>query len=1060
MKKQLQLLRVEDDDADRRALRHMVQAKHLPWEITDAGTLAAARARLNSHPFDLVIADSHLPDGEGTDLYGDLPNTPFILLTGTLEEQATLRTLSRVTDDLLVKDRRRHYLDALPIAVEKTLRRQRLRRIEQRLARKLRLSEERWRLLVSEVKDYAIVMLDPSGRVVTWNDGAERLAGYTAEEIVGRHFSEFYPPEMAVVGKPARVLKQALERGRFVEEGWRVRKNGARFWARVTITPVLDPRHRLKGFAKVTQDLSTAKQLEDLLQSKIEDLETVRVDLNVQNERLAASQELVEQERRRYHDLFEHAPDAYIVTDLCGQITEANQAAYGMLGPFLRNFPLSMFVAPQDKSRVRELLQNFRSDRTSSGQAIEVLLQTTHGTPPVPCALSVNAVMNESGEVIAARWLARDISERKQAERRVTESEQRLRMAMEIAGLGYGESDVIAQKASFDAQAQKILGLSEPVMSEAAAWNLVHPADRGAVEAADATLRDSQRAGAVVLEHRIVRPDGQMRWVMWHGKALYNESVTPARLMRFVYVLRDITDRKQAEETLRLQAAALDAAANGIIITDRKGVVQWVNHAFTRLTGFDANEVIGRTPRILRSGQHEPEFYRELWNTILSGQVWQGQVVNRRKDGTLYTEELTITPVTGGDEVTHFVGINHDVTRRIRTEQALRDSEQLFHSLADNIAQLAWMTDASGGILWMSQRWLDYTGRSLEAMRQGGWAQVHHPEHVERVKRSWDEHMRLGERWEETFPLLGKDGTYRWFLSCAIPIRNAQGELIRWFGTNTDVTAEKEAEAELEAARRQLQEYADRLEALVEQRTSALQSSLGSIEELLYTIAHDLRAPNRAMQGMATVLLEEHAGNLDPTGLEYLQHIREAALQNDRLMCDLLAYGQLSHVDLPLEPVPLGEVAAAVHNELATEIQARGAVLHSPTKWPVVIGARSSLEQVLANLIGNALKFVAPGVQPVVHLSVDEDRSTGRVRLHVRDNGIGIPLEHQARVWQPFQRLHGPRQYEGTGMGLAIVRKTVERMKGRVFLESAPGRGSDFIVELLTPPQTPPQRPS
>jgi PAS domain S-box-containing protein len=147
---------------------------------------------------------------------------------------------------------------------------------------------------------------------------------------------------------------------------------------------------------------------------------------------------------------------------------------------------------------------------------------------------------------------------------------------------------------------------------------------------------------------------------------------------------RDITERKRAEEELRLRGAALEAAANGIIITDQQGNIQWSNPAFSQMTGYGSREVLGQNPRLLKSGQQSPEFYRHLWETILSGQVWRGEIVDRRKDASLYVEEMTIAPVLNEPgEITHFVAVKQDVTDRKRAEAQLEQNNQELRALSE-----------------------------------------------------------------------------------------------------------------------------------------------------------------------------------------------------------------------------------------------------------------------------------------------------------------------------------------------------------------------------------------
>ncbi len=264
-----------------------------------------------------------------------------------------------------------------------------------------------------------------------------------------------------------------------------------------------------------------------------------------------------------------------------------------------------------------------------------------------------------------------------------------------------------------------------------------------------------------------------------------------------------------------------------------------------------------------------------------------------------------------------------------------------------------------------------------------------------------------------------------------------------------DITARRKSEAVQSVAKEKRLRRNAELESIVGLSTAELRLSNTQLETFVYSIAHDLRAPLRAMQGFSQLLVQDHSANLNNEGRSYANFINTAAQTMDHLLADLLAFSHISQQKFELAPVALDAVVLSALAGCETEIRESHATIENIPPWPAVLAHAATLRQVLVNLLGNAVKFVASGA-PHVRLRA-ELRPGAKVRIWIEDNGIGIPSEFHERIFQVFQRLH-TTAYAGTGIGLAIVQKGVERMGGRVGVESAPGTGSKFWIELNLAP--------
>lgn len=590
-----------------------------------------------------------------------------------------------------------------------------------------------------------------------------------------------------------------------------------------------------------------------------------------------------------------------------------------------------------------------------------------------------------------------------------------------------------------------------------------------APEFIDVTLRQAESLAtggeAAPYEKQMIRKDGSRWWGLFAPMRLRGGGPR-ALCMEFIV---DITERKQAAEALRESEeryrAFLANSSEGMWRLEfnppidvtlpiekqveaayRDGRYAECNDAMARMYGLGrAEDLIGKTLDFMLP-RNVPEAVEFVTSVIRAGyRVSDVESEERDAHGERVFFSNSMVGVVENGRLSRMWGTQRDITRRKQVEDAMRELSERFQTLADNIPALAWMANPDGSIFWFNKRLYDYTGKTWEDMQNWGWKSVHHPEHMERVVSRWEEHLHEGKAWEDTFPLRGADGEYRWFLGQARPIRDAEGKIVRWFGTYTDVTALRETQRQLSEANEQLSSRARQLNALVEKRTAELRETVQQLETFSYSIVHDMRAPLRSVRSFASILDTEYRDRMDDTGRTYLERIMASAARMDSLITDVLKYSQLTSSEMAFTRVDLDKLVTEIVEQYP-QFQEAASAIHIEHPLPAARGNSALLTQVLSNLIGNALKFVPPERAPQVNVSGEVNGE--RVRLWVADNGIGIPPGQREKIFGLFQRLHHMDEYPGTGVGLAIVKKAVERMHGNVGVESEPGQGSRFWVEL------------
>jgi PAS domain S-box-containing protein len=363
----------------------------------------------------------------------------------------------------------------------------------------------------------------------------------------------------------------------------------------------------------------------------------------------------------------------------------------------------------------------------------------------------------------------------------------------------------------------------------------------------------------------------------------------------------------------------------------------------------------------------------------------------------------------------------------------LEERETQFRVLADAIPQLAWMAEPDGSIFWYNERWYAYTGTTPEAMRGSGWQAVHDPAMLPAVLARWRAAIAAGAPFEMQFPLRGADGSYHWFLTQVHPVRDREGRIVRWFGTNTDVHALRDAQEAAERARAQA-EAANRAK-----------------DEFLAVMSHELRTPLNAIGGYVDLLDLELRGPVTEAQRHDLQRIRASQHHLLGIITSILNHARLDagHVRYTIRAVRLADVLPALGTLIGPQMRARALDFEVGLcdEGLAVLADHEKLQQVLLNLLSNAAKFTPRGGRVTLAC---EDSGDGAVAVRVSDTGKGIPPDKLEAIFEPFVQLDQTftREAEGTGLGLSISRDMARGMGGDLTAESTVGAGSTFTLTL------------
>lgn len=388
---------------------------------------------------------------------------------------------------------------------------------------------------------------------------------------------------------------------------------------------------------------------------------------------------------------------------------------------------------------------------------------------------------------------------------------------------------------------------------------------------------------------------------------------------------------------------------------------------------------------------------------------------------------VIVTPINGVEgKPEQLLSICRDITDRKKSEDSLRASESRFRSLADQMPEICYIVDAQGHVLWFNQRWYEYTGLTKDDSLGSGWQTAHTAESLQAVLQFLNEAFAHKSPFERVHQIRGCDGHLGWFLARGVPLQNERGEVVEWFGIATDITGRITTE-----------EDHTRL-------VSELKHSNRELSDFAHILSHDLQTHVRAMLSFSQLLVRTSKGKLDAQALEYLDGIEQGARQMHELIRTVLDYSTTGRKPLSRTATDLNEVLESVLAALRPTLEeSQAMVVAGPL--PAVVGDRVLLQQLFQNVISNGVKYRKQEIEPRIDIAAQ--RKNGDWVITITDNGMGIPCKEYERIFAPLQRLHD-ESIPGTGFGLAVCRRIVERHGGRIWVESELGAGSKFHFTL------------
>lgn len=755
------------------------------------------------------------------------------------------------------------------------------------------------------------------------------------------------------------------------------------------------------------------------------------------------SDESIRDTSRRFRAIFDQSINLIGVTDPRGTLLDINNLTLELSGasreevlgkpfwegPWLRHDPVA-------RDRLREAVARV----ARGGEPVQ--FETTHTDRDGrmhDIQFCLRAVQDETGRTVLLVPEGVDITERKQMERALRESEARLREAQRIAHIGDWELNLLTNKLTWSDEVFRIFEIDNRRFgaSYEAFLAMVHPDDR---EAVDTAYKQSLETGkAYGIAHRLLMPDGRVKYVREQCETCHNAEGKP---IRSVGTVQDITDLKRSEDALReskeWHRSLLQAANDAIFLMAEDRFVD-CNPRTLALFGGNREQILQAhpydlSPEFQADGRLSAEKAREKISAAYGGEPQSFEWRHCRIDRTPFEAEVSLNRVFLEGKP-HLLAIVRDITERKQAEEALRKEMAFSRTVIESSPAFFVAIGADGRTRMMNPAMLNALGYTEEEVVGKDYLTAFVPEADHEALAGVFEQIVVGRQATvNENHILSKDGHTLLVEWHGAPVYK-NDEMDYFFGVGIDITERKRAEEEIRKLNTELEQR-------VQDRTAQLAAANAALNEFAYVVSHDLKAPLRAVSQLAQWVSEDYAAILDEEGRSRLKLMNSRIARMYNLIDGILQYSRIGRVEEDRRPIDLDALVRDVIEALSPPDGIRVTVDRT---LPMVTADRTQMEQVFQNLIGNAIKFMD---KPVGLVTVACEDAGDRWRFQVADNGPGIDPKYHEKVFGIFQTLAPRDQQESTGIGLTLVRKIVELYSGRVELASEVGKGSTFTFTL------------